>query len=94
MQPENYNFVVEPDLKDECALIWKSQILIPSIGSHAFLGPLPKSRKDNDEFKPFSLATTNTLLGFLRKDLMLWISWKVECLGWPHIIIMKLTTIG
>jgi len=51
MQPGNCNFVAESDLKDERALIWKSQVLIPNIGSHAFLDPLPKSRKDNDKIQ-------------------------------------------
>lgn len=34
IQPRNCKFVVEPDLKDEHALIWKSQVLFPSTSTH------------------------------------------------------------
>lgn len=51
IQPRNCKFVVEPDLKDEHALIWKSQVLFPSTSTHAFLGPFPTSQIDNDAVK-------------------------------------------
>jgi len=50
IQPGNAWFVEEPNLKEEKAQIWKSQVLIPqSDSSYAHLGPIEKS--ENEELK-------------------------------------------
>jgi hypothetical protein len=66
IQPENCKFVDEPDLKDDRALIWKYQVLIPSTNTYAFLrlGKIVKN------LERFSLATTNLALGYSLKVLM------------------------
>jgi len=47
MQPGNYFFAKEPDLKEEKAQILKSQVPVPcSNSSHAYLGPIEKTENE------------------------------------------------
>jgi len=47
VQPGNAWFAEEPYLKEEKALIWKSQVLTPhSDSSYAYLGPIEKTESE------------------------------------------------
>jgi len=59
MQTGNAWFSEEPDLTEEKAQIWKSQVLIPhSDSKHAYLGPIEKTEYEEIQKKIFLLQKT------------------------------------